>query len=120
MARMRSLLIVDDHGAFRAWAHEVLAHEGFRVLGEAADGASAIEAVDALDPDVVLLDIQLPDISGFEVAERISDRTTVVLTSSRSAADYGERLRRSSAAGFVPKANLTGAAVEAIVLGSTQ
>src|SRR5262245_3586445 len=116
---MRSLLIVDDHAGFRMWAREVLGHEGFDVVGEAADGSSAIDAVQTLRPQVVLLDVQLPDMSGFEVAERISAETSVVLTSSRSAADYGPAVLRSPAVGFMPKSDLTGAAM-AELLGPDQ
>jgi DNA-binding NarL/FixJ family response regulator len=112
---MRSLLIVDDHVGFRTWARTVLADEGFDVVGEALDGASAIDAVRDLQPQVVLLDIQLPDMTGFEVAERIAAGTAVVLTSSRDAADYGQAIERSNAVGFMPKAELTGAAIEALL-----
>jgi DNA-binding NarL/FixJ family response regulator len=112
---MRSLLIVDDHDGFRSWARHVLAREGFRVIGEAADGASAISAALALRPDVVLLDIQLPDQSGFDVADRLAGVSTVVLTSSRSATDYGQRIGRSLARGFLPKVDLTGAALTAVL-----
>jgi DNA-binding NarL/FixJ family response regulator len=112
---MRSLLIVDDHVGFRTWARTVLTDEGFDVVGEAFDGASAVDAVRDLQPQVVLLDIQLPDMSGFEVAERIATGAAVVLTSSRDAADYGQAIERSSAIGFMPKAELTGAAIEALL-----
>jgi DNA-binding NarL/FixJ family response regulator len=108
MGRMRKLVIVDDHESFRSWAREVLAHEGFEVLGLAVDGRSAIELVRRLRPDVVLLDIQLPDGSGFDVAEQLAPHASVVLTSSRSADDYGRRVEESSAFGFVPKAELSG------------
>jgi DNA-binding NarL/FixJ family response regulator len=115
---MRSLLIVDDHDGFRWWAREVLDHEGYRVVGEAADGAAAIEAVRVLRPQVVLLDIQLPDMSGFDVARRLRGAAVVVLTSSRSAADYGDRLARADAVGFLPKADLSGAALDAVLAGA--
>jgi DNA-binding NarL/FixJ family response regulator len=115
---MRSLLIVDDHDGFRSWAREVLGQEGFRVVGDVPDGASAIEAVRSLRPQVVLLDIQLPDMSGFEVAERVRDAAAVVLTSSRAGSDYGARLSSSGAVGFVPKADLTGAALTAVLSGA--
>lgn len=115
---MWRLLIVDDHPSFRSWARELLAQEGFDVVGVAENGASAIDAVSALDPDVVLLDIQLPDMSGFEVAERVAASTAVVLTSSRSADDYGLRLRTSSAMGFVAKSDLSGALVAAAAFGA--
>jgi len=113
MSRMCGLVIVDDHDSFREWAREVLGHEGFEVLGLAADGNSAIELVERLRPDVVLLDIQLPDINGFEVAEKLAGQTPVVLTSSRSAADYGSRVENSAAKGFVAKADLTGETLQA-------
>ncbi len=113
MSRMCGLVIVDDHDSFREWACRVLGREGFEVLGLAEDGSSAIELVERLHPDVVLLDIQLPDISGFDVAERLAAHTSVVLTSSRSAADYGPRVPNSAAVGFVAKADLTGETLQA-------
>jgi CheY-like chemotaxis protein len=81
------------------------------VVGEAADGADAIEAVTRLRPDVVLLDVQLPDTNGFELAARLSSdshRPDIVLTSSRDAAEFGGLVERSSARGFIPKAKLSG------------
>jgi len=112
---VRTLLIVDDHDGFRSWAREILEDEGFGVVGEAGDGASAIAAVASLRPGVVLLDIQLPDMSGFDVAERIGSAAIVVLTSSRAATDYGTRIASSSAAGFLPKDEITGDALERVV-----
>lgn len=118
---MRTVLIVDDHPGFRGWARAVLQAEGFGVVGEAADGAAAIEAVRALRPDVVLLDVQLPDMNGFEVAQRLrgdgADKT-VVLISSRDAADYGSRIAASPAVGFLAKADLSGAALAALLDGT--
>jgi DNA-binding NarL/FixJ family response regulator len=121
---MQTVLIVDDHPAFRGWARAVLQAEGFGVVGEAADGAAAIQAVRALRPDVVLLDVQLPDMDGFEVAARLRrDEASgaggmggmVVLISSRDAADYGTRVSSSPAAGFLAKADLSGAALAALL-----
>jgi DNA-binding NarL/FixJ family response regulator len=123
MLSMRTVLIVDDHPGFRGWARAVLQAEGFGVVGEAADGAAAIQAAGALRPDVVLLDIQLPDMNGFEVAERLrggGEGGTVVLISSRDAADYGTRIATSPAAGFLAKADLTGAALEAVLAGAAR
>jgi DNA-binding NarL/FixJ family response regulator len=114
----RTLLIVDDHEAFRASAGALLAAEGFTVVGDAADGASALSAVDRLRPDVVLLDVQLPDVSGFDVARRLAagaQRPLVVLISSREAGAYGERVAAAPARGFLAKHELSGAALAALV-----
>ncbi len=111
------VLIVDDHPTFRSFARELLESEGFEVVGEAADGTSAVESVTALRPDLDLLDVQLPDISGFQVAERLRAdgvRAPVVLTSSRDASSYGDQVASSGAVGFIPKAELSGQALRAL------
>jgi DNA-binding NarL/FixJ family response regulator len=114
MSGMRSLLIVDDHDGFRSWARDVLADEGFDVVGEASDGRTAIRLAEALRPEVVLLDIQLPDLDGFAVARRIGDDVEVVLTSGRAVEDFGSRVA-DSRLGFVRKDQLSGAALEAVL-----
>jgi DNA-binding NarL/FixJ family response regulator len=104
-------LIVDDHAGFRATARKLLAARGFDVVGEAADGEQALEAAARLRPDVILLDVQLPGISGFEVAAQLTSNGSnpdVVLTSSRDAAEFGGLVERSGARGFIPKAQLSG------------
>jgi DNA-binding NarL/FixJ family response regulator len=114
----RTLFIVDDHEGFRTFARTMLAADGFEVTGEAADGESALVALDSLRPDVVLLDVQLPGIDGFEVARRLAetqDAPNVVLTSSRDASDYGSRLTSAPARGFVPKHELSGDGVKALL-----
>ena len=114
----RTVLIVDDHEGFRASARALLEAEGFEVVGEAADGAGAFEAVAILRPNVVLLDIQLPGLDGLAVAELLAaglDPPVVVLTSSRDPAAYGLRLGTSSARGFIPKSQLSGEALLALV-----
>ena len=113
-----TVLIVDDHDEFRVSARALLEAEGFAVVGEAADGAQAIEAVAALRPAVVLLDIQLPGRDGLAVAERIAagpDPPAVVLISSRVAASYGPRLGRAAARGFIAKSELSGAALAGLL-----
>ena len=103
---MASIVIVDDDPRFRGIARRLLESEGFEVLGEAADGREAITASRELDPDVMLLDVQLPDIDGIEVAAQIAaagTRPAVVLTSTRDESDFGPELRESGARGFVPK-----------------
>jgi DNA-binding NarL/FixJ family response regulator len=108
------VLIVDDHAEFRALARTVLERSGFQVVGEVGDGRSTAAAVAERRPDVVLLDVQLPDMNGFDVAEALSERADgpiIVMTSSRDATDFGSRLERSRVRGFIPKSRLTGAAL---------
>jgi CheY-like chemotaxis protein len=108
-----SILVVDDHGDFRALARSMLEAAGFTVA-EAATGAEATEAARTGRPSLVLLDIQLPDFDGFEVARRLAaqaDGPVVVLTSTREASDYGGRIASSPVAGFLPKDQLSGAAL---------
>lgn len=114
------VLIVDDHAAFRSFAHRVLVADGLAVVGEAADGAAAIAAVPGLRPDVVLLDVQLPDMDGFSVAEVIAEQDeapAVVLVSSRSRADYGALVDTSRAIGFIAKSALSGDLVRRLLAG---
>ena len=113
-----SVLIVDDHPSFRASARMLLECEGFEVIGEAEDGLSGLEAVARLHPDVVLLDVQLPDINGFEVAARLTENGSspaIVLTSSRDVEDLGFLAGRNGVRGFIPKSELSGSALEALV-----
>lgn len=113
-----TVLIVDDHPGFRAAARRLLELEGYVVVGEAEDGMTALDAARKLRPEVVLLDVQLPDIDGFEVAERLSacaNAPAVVLTSSRDPSDYGPALTAAPACGFVPKAELSGAGIAGIL-----
>jgi DNA-binding NarL/FixJ family response regulator len=113
-----TVLIVDDHPSFRATARVLLEAEGFDVVGEAEDGGSALERARELRPEIVLLDVQLPDIDGFEVASRLTGDggPRVVLVSSRDRADYGSKIEDSGASGFIAKAELCGPAL-ADVLG---
>ena len=115
---MKTVLVVDDHPSFRATARALLEAEGFDVVGEAEDGESALAEVARLDPEIVLLDVQLPDIDGFEVAARLArDGWTpqIVLTSSRDASDFGSLVEESGVRGFVAKDELSGAAIAALV-----
>jgi DNA-binding NarL/FixJ family response regulator len=111
-------LIVDDHAGFRGWARALLQGEGFDVVGEASDGASSVEAVRRLRPDVVLLDIRLPDMNGFQVAELLAEvekPPAIVLTSSHDGRDYRKRVAASIAKGFVPKGDLSRESLEAVL-----
>ncbi|WP_448639216.1 response regulator [Geodermatophilus sp. URMC 63] len=114
------VLIVDDHAPFRSLARRLLVAEGFRVVGEAADGAGALAAVRELTPDVVLLDVQLPDLDGFAVAEALArgqPAVVVVLVSSRARLDYGHRVAASTARGFIAKAELSGETLLRVIDG---
>ena len=107
-----SVLIVDDAVEFRHVARALLEEEGFEVVGEAEDGASAVAAVARLRPEVVLLDVQLPGPDGFAIAEQLAqtrDPPVVVMVSSHAVGSYRRRLAASRARGFIPKAELTGA-----------
>jgi len=112
MPGMRSrVLLVDDHAGFRLQARALLEAEGYEVVGEATDGASGLAAAGHLRPDVVLLDIQLPGIDGFNVARELRARdpeTSIVLISTRARGDYGDRLDGAAADGFIAKADLDG------------
>jgi DNA-binding NarL/FixJ family response regulator len=115
----RTVLIVDDHPSFRFSARALLEAEGFEVVGEAATAASALAMAGTLRPDVVLLDVQLPDGSGFDVCATLvasnGRAPEVVLVSSRDASDYGDLIAASGARGFVPKAELSGEAVAGLL-----
>jgi DNA-binding NarL/FixJ family response regulator len=113
-----TVLIVDDHPSFRASARIVLESEGFDVVGEAEDGASAISQCSLLRPEVVLLDVQLPDTDGFHVCAQLMGKDgcpKVILTSSRDSADFGPLVHTSGARGFVPKAELSGERVQELL-----
>ena len=113
-----TVLIVDDHPSFRASARAILEADGYEVIGEAADGATAFAKVRELTPDVVLLDVQLPDMDGFAVSSKLHQNGSsplVVLVSSRDACDYGTLVEESGARGFIPKDELSGAALDKLI-----
>jgi DNA-binding NarL/FixJ family response regulator len=117
----RTILIVDDHPSFRMSARMLLEAEGYDVVGEAPDGATAIDCAHRLGPEVVLLDVNLPDLDGFAVAEQLTGGPNgngsplVVLTSSRDASDFGPLVRSSGACGFIAKGELSGAALAEVL-----
>lgn len=109
-----SVLIVDDHPGFRESARALLEAEGFDVVGLAGDSEQAVAEARRLQPDLVLLDIQLPGDDGFAASEllsRLSPAPAVILTSSRGAAVYGSRIAEAPVRGFVAKSDLSGAAL---------
>ena len=114
---MSTILIIDDDPRFRSQARDLLEADGFVVIGQAADGASGLAAARALRPDFVLVDIGLPDVEGFEVAQTLAidgPPPLVVLTSSRDARAYGKRLTDGHALGFIPKERISGATIRAL------
>jgi two-component system response regulator EvgA len=118
MRRMSTILIIDDDPRFRAQARDVLATDGFVVIGEAVDGVSGLKAAQTLQPEFVLLDIGLPDIDGFEVARVLSvdgPPPWIVLTSSRDARAFGRRLANDHVLGFIPKERISGTAIRTLV-----
>lgn len=115
---MHTVLIVDDNEGFRVLVRALLEADGFDVVGEAVDGATGLADARLLRPDLVLLDIGLPGLGGFEVAHALADDDTppfVVLTSTRDSSAYGPRLATSRALGFIPKDELSGEAIRALV-----
>ena len=115
---MLTVLIVDDHPSFRAVARMMLETDGFAVVGTEEDGESGVAGALRLEPDVVLLDVELPDIDGFEVAARLraaGSRAAIVLASSRDRADFGSLVDESGARGFLTKADLSGDAIRSLV-----
>lgn len=113
----RTVLIVDDHAAFRSLARQVLQADGYQVVGEATDGQTALSAAGSLQPDVVLLDVCLPDMDGFQVAGDLADRCSaaVVVTSSSDDPLYPDRATSSGARGFVAKHDVCGAALDRLL-----
>jgi DNA-binding NarL/FixJ family response regulator len=109
-AMTKTVLIVDDHAGFRSIATLLVQSAGYDVIGEAADGAEALAAVEQLHPDAVLLDVELPDMTGFAVAEQLAARAyppAVVLISGRRRTDFGAKLAEAPALGFVAKDDLS-------------
>jgi DNA-binding NarL/FixJ family response regulator len=118
---MTPILIVGDPEPFRVQARALLEADGFDVIGEAATGTTGLEAARSLRPHLVLLDIGLPDVEGFDVARVLAANGPppfVVLTSSREASAYGPRLANSQVLGFIPKDGLSGAAIRALAAGT--
>jgi DNA-binding NarL/FixJ family response regulator len=113
-----TVLIVDDHAGFRLSARRILEADGYEVVGEAGDGESGVAEARRLRPEIILLDVHLPDASGFDLAGELAGlpgAPAVVLTSSHDVQDFGESLATSGARGFVPKGDLCGSAVAALV-----
>jgi DNA-binding NarL/FixJ family response regulator len=109
-------LIVDDNPAFLEAAAGLLERQGLTVVGTASNGDEAVARAHELRPDVILLDIALGSESGFEVAQRLvaaeASASKIVLISTHSEADFADLIEAAPAAGFVPKSELSAAAIE--------
>jgi DNA-binding NarL/FixJ family response regulator len=109
-------IVVDDHAAFRASARRLLELTGYDVVAEAGDGASGLALVRELEPELVLLDVALPDMSGFDVADALADTpSAILLVSSRDPADLGQRAHESRAVGFISKDQLSEETIRALL-----
>ena len=115
----KTVLIVDDHPSFRASARRMLEADGYAVVGEAEDGSAGLAAVERLRPELVLLDVRLPDVDGFEFASRVLGADgripQIVLVSSHDSADFGEAIIASGARGFIPKHELSAEAITLLI-----
>ena len=114
---MQGVLLVDDHAEFRAYARGLIVSAGYEVIAEAADGVGALRAADLHHPEIVVLDIRLPDISGLDVARRMGARTNppvVILISSGDRREYEQVAREAGARGFIAKADLTAEALRSL------
>ena len=115
-----TVVIVDDNDAFRERTRKLLDAEGYRVIGEAADGAGGLRILRDLRPDLALLDVQLPDTDGFTLAERAradAEGTAIIIISTREAADYASSVTRCGALGFISKSELCDGALREILDG---
>lgn len=113
-----TVLVVDDHAGFRACARAMLEGEGYEVVAEAADGASAVSRAREARPELALVDVHLPDFDGFEVAARLAaleQPPRVILTSSHDHSELDSLLADSDALGFVPKEELSREAIEELI-----
>ena len=118
-----TVLIVDDHQGFREMARDLLSNRGFDVVGEAAAGRQALDEAARLGPQIVLLDVQLPDLDGFAVARLLLAQPVppaVVLTSTRDETDFGQRVRASGAIAFITKSALSADTLRAALRGQVE
>jgi DNA-binding NarL/FixJ family response regulator len=114
-------LIVDDSQRFAEAARALLERQGLQVVGIASNAADALRLTQQLRPDVTLLDIDLGDESGFEVARQLQRDTLspVIFTSTHAEQDYRDLVSASTALGFLPKATLSAAAIHLLLEGDS-
>ena len=116
-------LIVDDNPQFLEVARQLLDREGIAVVGVASSGTEALELADELQPEVTLVDIDLGEESGFDIAERLAaatnGRSRVILISTYAETDFADLIAASPAVGFLSKSDLSASAISAILEGSS-
>jgi len=115
-----TLVVVDDHAGFRQVVRQMLTAAGWQVIGEASTGAAVPDMVMRLAPDLVLLDVVLPDTDGFTVAERLAAagcRSAVVLISGHDRSDFEGRVRAAPVRGFLAKEMISGQALAQLLGG---
>lgn len=113
-------VIVDDSQSLLVAASELLEREGMSVLGVASNSADALRLVRELEPDVILIDIELGEESGFDLADRLAEldhsvKTTSILISIHARADFYELIEASPAVGFLSKGDLSAQAIQSIL-----
>jgi DNA-binding NarL/FixJ family response regulator len=118
-------LIVDDSSSVLAAARSLLEREGISVVGLASSSAEALRLVRELQPDVILIDIELGEESGLDLADRLAELTHQVqaisiLISMHSEADFAELIEASPAAGFLSKSDLSAHAIHSIIEDSAE
>jgi CheY-like chemotaxis protein len=119
------VLIVDDNHSFLEAARMLLEREGLTVTAVVSSTAEALRSAEASPPDVILVDISLGEESGLDLARRLAEAdggregTTVILISTHTQADFADVIAESSAAGFLPKAELSAVAIRRIVEGGS-
>jgi len=113
-------LIVDDNARFLTAARALLERQGIAVVGVASSGSEAVQLAGELQPDVALVDIDLGEESGFDIARRLAgadgpELSPVVLISAYPEMDFAELIAASPAIGFLPKADLSGPSIHAVM-----
>ena len=118
MIASMDVVIADDHPQFRSATRLMLESAGYDVIGEASDAEEAVAECHRLHPDLLILDVQLPDYDGFAVADELShdtDAPTIVLVSNREASDYGTLIDDAKIAGFISKIDFSEPALRALI-----
>lgn len=113
-----TVIVVDDHPGFRACARRALEEEGYRVVGEATDGPSAVTCAKETHPELALVDVHLVGTDGFDVAARLAalgDAPAIILISSHDRCEIEPLVAGSAARGFLPKDELSREAIQGLL-----